>query len=233
MATVTFNQVDHDKVLALPRRERWVRGLAALHDAAKDPERADRVLFAYEHLNAGTEHRRAERFYRDPDARKLYAENRTLDATTLSFDALEALPEDTLGHAYARFMRSRGITPDLFNCDGPLSPQAYLVKRMRQTHDLWHTVTGIDTDLAGELELQAFTLAQVWAPSIFIVTFFGALRALFVMPRVVPGILRGFFNGLRARRLVAVLWEDLWAEPLEHLRRKLNVGPRRPLALKA
>jgi ubiquinone biosynthesis protein Coq4 len=224
MATVTFNQVEHDKVLALPAGERWRKGLLALREVAADTSRTDRVLYAYEHLNAGGEKARAERFYRSEVARRLYAQDRTLDASTLDFGALAALPEGTLGQAYARFMREHGITPDIFTCEGKLTPEAYFIKRMRQTHDLWHTVTGADTDVAGELELQAFTFAQVRAPSQLIVVLGGALRALFLLPRALPGIVRGFFRGLFARSLTAVPWEDLWATPIAEVRAQLRLS---------
>ena len=225
MATVTFNQVEHDKILALPAAERWRKGLDALKQVAADTSRTDLVLFAYEHLNAGTEGRRAKRFYaRYPNARRLYEENRTLDAKTVDFEALLQLPAGTLGYAYAKFMKDRGLTPDIFTAEGRLTPTAYLVKRMRQTHDLWHTVTGVDTDVAGELELQAFTLAQTWAPSIFIVVFFGALRALFRMPLAVPRMVRGFFRGLFAERLGPTPWEDLWTKPLAEVRAQLRLA---------
>jgi ubiquinone biosynthesis protein Coq4 len=223
MATVTFNQVEHDKVLALPTGERWRKGLLALKEVAQDTTRTDLVLYAYEHLNAGGEQKRAEKFYRSPLTHQFYKEDRTLDARTLDFDKLAALPEGTLGHAYVQFMRDRGITPEIFTCEGKLTREAYMIKRMRQTHDLWHTVTGVDTDVAGELELQAFTLAQVWAPSMFIVVVIGALRALFTLPRAVPGIVRGFFRGLFARPLAPTPWEDLWSTPLAHVRTVLRL----------
>ena len=35
---------------------------------------------------------------------------------------------------------------------------------MRETHDIWHVATGFGTDVAGELGLQAFYLAQLKAP---------------------------------------------------------------------
>jgi ubiquinone biosynthesis protein Coq4 len=224
VATIAFNQPEHDKVLALPAAQRWRRGLAALLEVAADTSRTDRVLFAYEHLNAGTEKARAARFYRSPAARKLYQEDRTLDASTLDFGALATLPEGTLGHTYSRFMRERGLTPDVFACEGHLSPEAYLLKRIRQTHDLWHTIAGVDTDLAGELELQAFTLAQLWAPSLFVVVVLGGLRALFTLPRAVPRMVRGFFRGLFAQPLAAVPWEDFWATPIGQVRRALKLA---------
>ena len=62
-------------------------------------------------------------------------------------------------------MKQRGLTPDIFAAKGELSRETYVIKRLRQTHDLWHVLTGIDLDVPGELELQAFTLLQMRVPS--------------------------------------------------------------------
>ena len=223
MATVTFNQVEHDKVLALPTGERWRRGLLALRDVLKDTNRTDQVLYAYEHLNAGTEEWRAGRFYRSETARRLYAQDKTLDETTVDFSALAKLPEDTLGGAYARFMRDNGLTPDIFHCEGGLTAQGYFIKRMRQTHDVWHAATGIGPDIPGELELQAFTLAQLWAPSMVILVLGGMVRSLFLHPTGIPRAIRGFFRGLFARTLTDVPWEELWERPLSEVRAQLRL----------
>src|SRR5690606_7550553 len=96
-------------------------------------------------------------------------------------DALAQLPAGTLGHAYARFMRGHGLTPEIF--DGPPAEvrderAAYAIQRMRQTHDLWHVVTNAETDPAGEIALQAFTFAQLRVPSSGLLAAFGTLRAL-------------------------------------------------------
>ena len=224
MGTVTFNQPAHNQILALATTERWRRGLLALLEVGKDPNRTDKVLEAYEHMNAGSENQRARRFYRSAAAVRFFEENRTLDATTVDYDRLLALPEGTLGYSYARFMKDRGLTPDIFTCEGALSPAAYFSKRMRQTHDLWHVITGVDTDVAGELELQAFTLAQVWAPSQWVLVGLGTLRALFTAPSMALGAVRGFFRGLRARKFAPVAWEERWAEPLADVRRSLSCG---------
>jgi ubiquinone biosynthesis protein Coq4 len=34
-------------------------------------------------------------------------------------------------------------------------------QRTRQTHDLWHVLTGLGTDIPGEIALQAFTYEQL------------------------------------------------------------------------
>ena len=40
----------------------------------------------------------------------------------------------------------------------------YVRAHMQEVHDIWHVLTGFSTEVAGELGLQAFSLAQVGSP---------------------------------------------------------------------
>lgn len=221
METSVFNAINHQRILELSGWERWKRGLKALLEVGRDPDRTDKVLEAYEHLNAGTESHRVKRFYASAHGERLFAEDRTLDGSTLDFAALLKLPEGSLGNAYARFMTERGLTPDIFASEGVLTKPAFMIKRMRQTHDLWHVLTGINTDVPGELELQAFTLIQLRAPSAVLLVSLGTLRWLWSHPTLPFRVLRGLISGLRAKKLDATPWEDLWERPVMELRREL------------
>ena len=157
---------------------------------------------------------------------KLFTEKRALDSHTIDLDALAALPEGTLGHAYAKFMKTHGLTPDVF--DG--SPEdvrderaAYVIQRMRQTHDLWHVVTNCETDPAGEIALQAFTYAQVRAPSSGILALLGTLKSLRYTRDVGPDALELYRMGDAAKPLPVFPWEDHWSTPLVEVRKMLGV----------
>ena len=209
--------------------ERWRRAIGALARVVADPERTEEVLVFSTYANAGTSRRRIERFYGNPDARRLYAEQRAIDSRTVDLDALAALPEGTLGHAYAHFLRSRGFTPEVF--DEPphevADPrQRYAIQRLRQTHDLWHVVTGHDTDPAGEIALQAFTFAQIHAPSSLVLALVGTLRGLREKPELPRDVAAAFLAGARAEKLATFPWEDHWATPLAEVRVLLGVAPR-------
>ena len=215
--------VDAMKMSAL---DRWRHAFAALAKVVADPDRTDQVLVFSIYANAGSMQRRLDRFFETAEARKLYAEHRTIDSTTIDLDALAALPADTLGHAYASFLRSRGLTPAVF--DAPPSEVSdprvqYVVQRLRQTHDLWHVVTGHDTDAPSEVALQAFTFAQVRAPSSAILATVGMLRAIRLKPTLPRDVAKSFRLGLRAERLAAFPWEDHWATPLHEVRRLLGI----------
>jgi ubiquinone biosynthesis protein COQ4 len=210
----------------LPAHVRWRRALTALAKVMRDPEKTDQVLVFSIYANAGSMPWRIERFFASPEGKRLYEEHRMIDSQTIDLDALLALPSNTLGYAYATFLRSRGLTPAVF--DAPPSevndPRIqYVVQRLRQTHDLWHVVTGHDTDPASEVALQAFTFAQVRAPSSAILATLGTLRALRQRPGVVRSVVASLRLGLRAAPLPVFPWEDHWATPLHEVRALLGI----------
>jgi ubiquinone biosynthesis protein COQ4 len=84
-------------------------------------------------------------------------------ARTPNLEALLKLPEDSLGFAYASHMKAANLDPEFYRKVELIDDMSYLALRMRQTHDIWHTVTGFDTD-SGEIGLQAFALAQNRSP---------------------------------------------------------------------
>src|SRR5690349_721927 len=131
-------------VAALPPHVRWGRALKALARFLRNPEEPDQVRVFSNLINAGKRDDRLHRVCADPAAPQLSEQKRAMHSTPIALDVLAALPEGTLGDASARFMRAHGLTPNVF--DG--SPDdvrgervAYVIQRMRQTHDLWHVVT--------------------------------------------------------------------------------------------
>jgi ubiquinone biosynthesis protein Coq4 len=213
-------------VADLPAHVRWARAIDALRAIFADPNQTERVLEFSTLANAGRRGERLDRFFQHPVGQRLYAERRAIDSTTVDLDVLAALPPGTLGHAYAAFMRAHGITPHIF--DGAPDEirderASYVMQRMRQTHDLWHVVMNVETDPAGEIALQAFTFAQLRAPSSGILAALGALRALPVSRRVLRDAVALYRVGLRASPFAVFPWEDHWATPLAEVRRLLNV----------
>jgi len=217
---------DFDSLTSL---QRWKLGLGLLRKVMNNPEDTEQVLAFLSVINSGQSNRnRVARFFADPEGEVLYAEHRAIDSHTIDLDKLAALPEGTLGHAYATFLRSHGITPEIFDGApaGITNPRrSYVVQRLRQTHDLWHVVTGCETDPAGEVALQAFTFSQVRSPGSAFLAVFGALRRVREQRDV--GIVRDvvtlYRTGKRARRLPTFAWEDHWATPLAEVRAMLGL----------
>jgi ubiquinone biosynthesis protein Coq4 len=210
----------------LPTPIRLARALRALRDILANPEDTERVLEFSNLITAGGRGERLDLFFEHPWGARLLAVRRALDSTTVDLDALAALPAGTLGHAYATFMTRHGLTPNVFDGvpdDVRDERAAYIIQRMRQTHDLWHVVLNVETDPAGEVALQAFTFAQLRAPSAGVLAAMGSLRALPYTRRVVRDALRLYRLGLRAERFSVFPWEDHWETALVDVRRMLNV----------
>lgn len=216
--------------------QRWKRASAALGKVMANPGDTETVLELLAVMNSGPRSRaRTAQFFATPAGKKLWAERRTLDSRTVDLAALAALPDGTLGREYATFLRSRGLTLEVFDGApaGIADPErSYLVQRMRQTHDLWHVVTGCDTDPAGEVALQAFLYAQTRAPGSAILAVAGMLRLVRSWPAIVADVLRFYRAGDRAVRLAGFCWEDHWTTPLTEVRALLGL-PRGPLRREA
>ena len=194
--------------------------ISALYDLARDPNRLDRVLALGEAVNFPVFQQLWNRFQNDPDGREILAERPAIDTQHVDFAALEALPDGTLGREYVRFLRANGITPDAFKpITGDVDPRAaYLAQRMRQTHDLWHVITGYTPDVPGEIQLQAFTFAQLHAPSALLITILGTLR----YGVSVRSVRQAHRRGRQARFFGTVRWERRWTEPVADLRVELE-----------
>jgi ubiquinone biosynthesis protein COQ4 len=209
--------------------QRWRLGLGLLRKVLNNPEDTEQVLAFLGVINSGrSTEARVARFFADPEGAVLYADHRTIESRTVDLDQLAALPEGTLGHAYAKFLRSRGLTPEIFDGAPPgiSDPQrSYVVQRMRQTHDLWHVVTGCQTDPSGEIALQAFTFSQTRSPGSAFLAVFGALRRVREQRDVgiVRDVLALYRTGRRAGRLPTFAWEDHWATPLAEVRAMLGL----------
>ena len=164
--------------------------------------------------------RMAERLKADDEGRRLLSERPRLDSKHVDFEALAALPDGTLGREFVRFLRAHEITPDSFRApvDYFEDVSAYVTQRLRQTHDLWHLVTGYPPDTCGELVLSAFIFAQVGAPSSFLVALLGPIRYGRGRPGLTREVRAAFRRGRSAGRLTSFFWEDHWAEPLASVR---------------
>ena len=143
---------------------------------------------------------------------------------------LARLPDDTLGGAYARFMLAHDLKPDFYENVAARHKMHYLRLRLRQTHDIWHVLSGYDTGLFGEVGLQAFYFAQVTNGQSALI--FGGtlikclLRGRFdELERYVAHFCEGYGNGRRAANLLAVRWESHWTESLAGLRERYAIVP--------
>src|ERR1700743_351778 len=96
-----------DELASLTPLQRFRRARVALGKVLSDPNDTGQVLEFLGVINSGKSTRkRVDRFFSTPAGEKLFTEQRAIDSHTVDLDALAALPEGTLGRAYATFLRS-------------------------------------------------------------------------------------------------------------------------------
>jgi ubiquinone biosynthesis protein Coq4 len=141
-------------------------------------------------------------------------------------DGLCKLPEGTLGRCFATHMRKNNLDPYFYRTRKIENDTTYFIMRMRQTHDLWHVVTGFSTEVPGEIALQAFMIAQTQAALSPILLGGAFFRVGLKEPqRLIPmmeAIVKGYQLGKKMRPLFAVDWDAEWGTPLAELRERLN-----------
>ncbi len=104
-------------------------------------------------------------------------------AASPCLETLLKLPEDSLGYHYATHLISLNFDPNFYRSIQVNSDTDYLLLRLRQTHDIWHIVTGFGVDVTGELQLKAFELSQTRRPLAIVLLLGGLFGALFSSSR--------------------------------------------------
>jgi ubiquinone biosynthesis protein COQ4 len=140
----------------------------------------------------------------------------------------------TVGAAYREFMKRENLSVDALARDNAqISPfieaphvYAWYARRMRDTHDVWHVLTGYGRDALGETCLVSFSYAQTGNLGF---GFIGAASAFRIGKsiRSVPArkaAWEAYRNGKKARWLPAIDYEKLFAEPLEAARARLGIA---------
>jgi ubiquinone biosynthesis protein COQ4 len=224
-----------DALPVLRDRIAFARTLVSFVDLVRHPDHLDRVFEIADGMVAQRTEvlgAMADHFRRDPRG-----EAALRDRPRLRFDlaALDRLAEGTTGRAFADHMRRNGLDP----ADIPtltVSDELDFVRaHLYETHDVWHAITGFDTDVAGELGLQAFYAAQGPGGLPWMLLAMGFLNtALYAMQdrdRRFDAIARGWEMGKRARPLFGVRWDELWTTPIDEVRRTLGVEPYVPRSL--
>lgn len=208
------------------RWERTAMGVKALRRLMKDPDDTHQVFVMGLVLNAERFPEFLARFSAEPGGVRLLKEQPSIDSGSVDFEALRALPPNTLGHAYTAYLQRHGLDPDLFQTP-PGLPEipAFLARRLRQTHDLWHTLTGYAPDVPGEVALQGFTYAQTHMPSAFLIALLGSLRWGLATRGLPARTLDAYERGREAAFLAPVVWEDHWADDLDDLRARYRIRP--------
>lgn len=206
----------------------------ATRAAIANPGDTAQVFRIAEALSFRNPERMRARFAADADGARLLESREELLEILGDHGRLAAMPEGSLGRAYLAFLEREQITADGLveaseagaagQYDNPADDDlAFIRRRMRDTHDLWHVVTGYHGDLLGEAALLAFTFAQTGHVGIGFLAGVGA--ALSFNAFAIRMIAEGYVRGRRARWLAPTDWARLLPLPIDEVRHQLGVVP--------
>lgn len=159
-------------------------------------------------------------------------------------ETMAALPAGSVGRAYLDFVQGRKISAQGLADESRKTgdeidaahPYAWYARRMRDVHDLWHVLSGYETDALGEVCVVAFSYAQTKSAGFALIAAAGSNELQRLLPghRVRRAAWQAYMNGRRAAWLPVVDYPALLGEPLISARQRLNVAaPTHYLAIPA
>jgi ubiquinone biosynthesis protein COQ4 len=221
-----------DQVLPRARRN-WGAAFKALGRLLSDKEDTGQVFEIMAALNGDSTQKGYARLISTVNGGRL-AYQRVELAERLMDDAwLDSFAKGTVGAAYRHFVRSENLSAEGLaevsrRNRAPVEqshPYAWYGRRIRDTHDLWHILSGYHRDGLGEACLVAFSFAQTGSLGWAFIALGAALRSGGSGYPVRKAIWQGYQRGKAAGWLLGEDYERLMSEPLEAARRRLNITP--------
>lgn len=229
-----------------PRRKRTlirpIKAAGHMKRLLDDKEDTEQVFHIMEALNGNNMYRKLREYYKSEAGRSMMERRRYLPEILDDHETLKRLPENTVGQAYVAFMEREGLSAaglveesekwwvhhEKFDDDID-----YLGCRFRDTHDLYHVLTGYGRDELGEISVLGFSHAHNGGFGNLFISYVGVwdIAKLAPEPKLVRESLReARRNGRAAKALVLEDIETLLSEPLNEARERMNIGE--PLAYK-
>jgi ubiquinone biosynthesis protein COQ4 len=154
--------------------------------------------------------------------------NDRLPLGPIDLNALHQLSRDSLGHHYADHMIRHQLQPLV--ADPVTTAADFVDSHMRETHDLWHVVTGSGLTMVGEIQLQAFCIAQLQLSRFWMALLTkNLLKSLIydidVADDYMAALTQGWIMGKAAKPLFGLDWCGLWEMPIDQVRASLTITP--------
>ena len=225
------------------RKRSRFQPLKAWHHMQKliaNKEDTEQVFHIIEALNGRSFEKNFAAFVASPEGRQRLKERTYLPPILDDHSWIRKLPEGTVGRAYVDFMEREGLTAQglveeslKHRAGQPDYDDDYLWfgNRLRDTHDLFHVLSGYNRDALGEASLLAFTYSQNPGNGVLFIAFMGCRTIGKNAPkaaRIMDCFWEGKRNGAAARKIMRQDIVALMKEPLEDVRARLGI--RKPVA---
>lgn len=229
-----------DRPLVHPHRKvttfRPFKALRHFGKLVKDKEDTEQVFHIIDSLRSRKSVRQMEDFLATGSARKLLERNEELPALLDDHARWASSAPNSLARHYVDFMQREGLTaaglvtesykfkpreerfPDLYE---------WYIERLRDTHDLFHVLTGYGRDPLGELCLLGFSYEQNHSPGVLFIALLGARQTKKesgIREPVDAAIREGRRLGREAKKLAHTDLLSLMPEDIDEVRARLNIG---------
>lgn len=201
-----------------------------------DKEDTEQVFHIIEALNGNATRKDFHRFMKSEKGSALLQRRSFLPEILDDHAPLKALPQGTVGRAYVEFMEREGLTAhglveeSLSNREQHQSFEddlLWYINRLRDTHDMYHVLTGYGRDALGEDSLLGFTHSQNGGLGVSFIAFMGNRQIAKEAPkeaRVKEVLAEGRRNGKQAKRIIDQDVEALLDQPIDEVRARLNIA---------
>lgn len=201
-----------------------------------DKEDTAQVFHIIEALNGGSNRKDFKRFLSSENGMKLLEGRSYLPELLDDHAPLKALPKGTVGRTYVDFMEREGLTANGLVEESKIQRAhheqfdddlLWYVNRLRDTHDMYHVLTGYGRDALGEDALLGYTHSQHGGLGISFIAFMGNRQIAKEAPRearVKDVLAEGRRNGKQAKRIVEQDIESLLDQSIEEVRERLNIA---------
>lgn len=202
----------------------------------QDKEDTEQVFHIIDALKSKKSVRQMEQFLATPEARALIERNEELPAILDDHARWSGCAANSLARHYVEFMQREQLTAaGLVEESYKFKPREerhadlyeWYIERLRDTHDLFHVLTGYGRDGLGELCLLGFSYEQNHSPGVLFITYMGArqTRKESGLGEPVDAAIR---EGRRLGRAAGKLaHSDLLAmmnDDIDDVRKRLNIG---------
>ena len=216
-------------------RRDWKTAIGAVRTLMAHPDDTTQVFRIMRALNVGQGPRNHARLLTTFEGGKLIYASEELAQKFSQPGYVAAFAPGTVGAAYRDFLKGTGYSADGLvevsrlepTEDDIRHPYAWFGRRVRDTHDIWHTLTGYKADeVLGEGCLVAFSYAQVGGLGWAFIGFVASLKSLTQTrsPAFARAVWEGYQRGRRTKWLPIQDYDALLNEPLEAARARLNMG---------
>lgn len=221
---------------ATPLRREWIHGLRSLLRFVTTPSDLANSFEAMFALAGPTLDREFRSFASHPVGRAMLKESPRRDLNALLNDrgALAAMPQGSFASAYLEYlggdeMGSADYFLEAADLDekarrfGWSDDQLWFIKRMANSHDLFHVVAGYDREVTGEVGVVCYTAGQVpLLPLRILLPYFSVLKPSQPI-RWARFVRDSYRHGRQTPSLACVDYEALLPKPLAEARSDIGV----------